>query len=149
MPYNPPGKINYMNERGSATGCRAIVFTSADDLNTFFEQNSGLLVVEIKPLPTSALLCLYTQALGDEELEDFREFNYLVREHMDKKRAERDEQKAKNEEAKLKAEAEAKRLAELGRKCENNHKGLNRAMLKAAQKEEKLLEIANADSDPQ
>ena len=124
-----PGWVNFVDERGSHTGCKAALFTSVTDLNQFCESHRGLLFAHVSPRPDGTIFALYTRMLTQEDQdllnlqqadwEAFRAKKRKERDAADAKRLEAEEQAMKDAEAKRQ---EIERLVEVGRKCEHNHK---------------------------
>jgi hypothetical protein len=120
---NRPGHIQFDRGEGQMyTGCKYTGFDDVSLMNTFFEVNPGYLVVDISPLPNGQVYVLYTSVLTADQMSDLQEWGRQVDQFMSERKAARDEAKNSAEAAALKAEAERARLAELGRKCEQNHK---------------------------
>ena len=130
-----PGKINLAGEiPGTYTGCQAIEFTGSpmavdgeiidgtpvEQMNKYFAKLNNRLVTSILPTPRGSLIVLYTLFLSDEQLKWFKESSELVHAEMEKRSQARKEHEAKAEVARIEAEAEQKRLAEVGKKYEQH-----------------------------
>jgi hypothetical protein len=136
-----PGKINFANERGHFSGCRAITFFGKtlveldEEVNKYFEANSNRLVVEIAPMPSPdgyAVQYVFTKVMTNQEIQEFDELNREVKQLIANRRdaeakaaddaAER--QRESEKKAKLEAIAkdkERKVWEEKGRRCDKNH----------------------------
>lgn len=120
---NRPGHIQFDRGEGQMyTGCKLETFPSPGALNHFFETHPGYLVVDVKPLDDGTVYALFTSVLTTEQMQDLQEWGRQVDQFMAERKAARDEAKNSAEAAAHKAEAERARLAELGRKCEQNHR---------------------------
>jgi hypothetical protein len=120
-----PGQMAYANKGGEYFhGCRVAKFKDVNELNQFFlPGNPGHLMLVGELVPASdGILCVFTSALSEEEKEDVADFSREKHAFLAEKKRKRLEEKARAEEDKLRQEAEEKRLAEVGRKCEHNHK---------------------------
>lgn len=119
------GKVSFASERGHFPESKALSFNSVDDLNKWFEQNPGFLVVELlamKGLMGDSLVAIITKQLSDpEELAAFEARSQFVNEQMAKWKEERDAAKEAEVKRKETEERERIRLVNLGRKCEENH----------------------------
>lgn len=116
-----PGSIAYAAKHGHYAGCKMEVFESTTDLNKFFEENKGFLVVDIIPRANGQLVVLYNKALNDEEMEMLTQYQSDWEEFREQKMASRREADALEKAAEKKLETEKLELQELGRKCRDNH----------------------------
>lgn len=123
-PKNPnPGKMNFVSERGHFSGCKVVELAdNASALNAYFNENPGLLVVEMihKPATDSVLLVL-SKVLTDEEVQDMNDYATAARELADKRKAVREAAQAEQAVKDAAAAAEEKELIALGRRCRENH----------------------------
>ncbi len=132
-----PGPINIVNDHGGYHGCKAIIFQGKrpqDDMEAFFEENKGLLVVDVR-FDLGSILCFYNKVVSDEEMAEFNLTQSAVQEVLAKRADERAEARRLLEEKLEKSNVEAaealkikdveiKRLLEVGRKCEQHHASL-------------------------
>lgn len=137
-----PGAINYANQRGHFHGTAAGVFISAegniaDQMNKFFKEHPGLLVVDIIPLNGAEVLVLFTNVLDAQELQEFNEVSAEVEELRRKRREARQAAEAKALEAGQAAakQAEADKaknrereleLIKQGERCRKHHAHLDK-----------------------
>jgi hypothetical protein len=122
-----PGKIPFASERGHFPGCLAVEWTNTTEMNKWFEEHPGLLMVETLMNPaTGHLVGIIAKQMTAEDLAEFEEFNRA----WEGKRIERQQQKEAAEfarqEAEEKQKKEEQRLIALGKSCENNHGGLTK-----------------------
>lgn len=127
-----PGHIRYSCHRdgGSYSGCKLERFISEtgpketvhaiDKCNAFFAANENLSVMDMW-VHEHEVVVLYTNFMDEEELEDFNMAAEELRGLMEKRREERRKAKLESLEGAEKDAAEQKRLAEVGKKCEQNH----------------------------
>lgn len=117
-----PGHMAFANKGGEYFhGCRVAQFANITDLNKFFlpgKKGHLKLVGELIPAHDGSIICVYTNKLSRDDLEDVEEFNREMHSFFEKKREDRNEQRRKEQEKELKAAEEQKRLAEVGRKYE-------------------------------
>jgi len=141
-----PGKIG-VDRSGNMSGCRSKVFVAmtfeaaSEAMNTFFEDNPGLLSTEIQPIsgevrePGRHLLVgfhlLYTKYTSEEEMKAYNRVELKVQELLQAEDAQAAKNKALQEallaknqkeasEKAKKEEREKNRLADLGRVHERN-----------------------------
>jgi hypothetical protein len=114
-----PGHMAFANKGGEYFhGCRVAKFRTVQDLNEFFlPGNAGhlKLVAEIIPAP-DGLIVVFNNKLSAEDMEDIEEFSRNQNQYFAEKREKRRLEKLVEEEDKLKAQAEEKSMAEIGRK---------------------------------
>lgn len=116
-----PGAINVAgNMQGSYSGCKLILLSTVQEVNTFFENNPNALLVKLEPF-NGGIYVLYTKFLTDEELQDFDEFNAEVEHMMRERRAKRAEAKEAEVKKLQTIEEEKERLAVVGKRCIENH----------------------------
>jgi len=127
-----PGHIRYSCHRdgGSYSGSLLKRFISetgyegsvhaVDACNAFFAAHENLTVLDMW-VHEHEVVALYTNFMDAEELEDFNDAAEELRGIMARKREERARAKLDAASEEEKVRAEAKRLQEVGRKCEQNH----------------------------
>lgn len=128
-----PGHIRYacMRDGGSYSGCKLAAFSGAngvhavDKCNEFFEGNENLTVMDMW-YENNEVVVLYTNFMDPEEKADFDDAAEELRGIMQRKREERRKAQMDTATAEEKESKEAKRLQEVGRKCEANHGKLAR-----------------------
>ncbi len=126
---NRPGHISFDRGNGdSYTGCKLEEFDSIAAVNEFFEQNTGYLVVDIKPISSYLIFVTYTSVLTVDQMSDLQEWGKQMDSFMAERRAMREASKQSQRSAAETAAAEDARLRELGRKCEQNHPKTERRM---------------------
>ncbi len=128
-----PGRINTAGAMsGHYSRCKAVRLqahpcvadvpcsTGVDEaFNAWAEENKGFLVVDMRPLADGSLLVLYTSLLTEVQLRVLTKFG----EEINQRVREEEARMAEAQEAvAAKREAENKRLIELGKRCEQNHK---------------------------
>jgi beta-galactosidase GanA len=119
-----PGHINVANQYGHFSGCKAVTFSNSEKFNAFFteEENQSLLVVDVRNDAQGNIVALYTCVMDADDMDFMKERAHFINEHMEKWKEERNRERAQGEEQEALNKKELARLAELGRKCEQNHK---------------------------
>lgn len=128
---------------GHFSGCLAVEFTQvggglsvAEQLNAYADSYPGRVLTHMQPLSSGGLLCFFTYLLDEDELWVMKERADAIEKYVEEKR----EEKYSSERAQLEAEKEAAeettRLADVGRKCEHNH----RKDMKLGENVDELLE---------
>ena len=125
-----PGDMAFAHERGHFPGVAVMhlmwclpgdtTVTVDARLNEWAKANPMFIVIEVLTT-SSGVLVFYTRQVTAEEEADLNEVAREVDALMQKRRAERAEAAAKAQEAKDNEERETARLAELGKRCEQNH----------------------------
>ncbi len=119
---NYPGHMAFANKGGEYFhGCRIGHFKDIAALNEFFAPGSVghlKLVAEILPQNDGTVLCVYTNKLSHEDMEDVEEFNRNMHSYFEEKREKRKNERLAAEQKREDEAKEAKRLAEVGRKYE-------------------------------
>lgn len=125
-----PGNINVGGGffEGHYPGNRLKIFTALDsvknledEINKFFEMSLGLVVTGIWAL-SYGIAVLYTCLMSAEEVEGIQKFSSEVRAKLDEVKRKKAELAAEEFKRQQDAEKEKSRLAEIGRRCEENHK---------------------------
>ena len=103
----------FINIGGQFTGhyskCKSVVL-GADSVDFFFEQNQGMLIVNMLALTDGRVLVTYTKTLDEEEIEVLQEFGNELMEKVEQRRA---AAQASIEAAAAEKEAKAKEDREL------------------------------------
>ena len=118
-----PGDMAFAHDRGHFPGVAVKMFPAAgaaDGMNEWAKANPMFVVIEVLVTGPSVLV-FYTRQVSPEEENDLNEVAREVDALMQKRRAERAEAATKTAELAKAAEREQVRLAELGRRCEENH----------------------------
>lgn len=119
------GKINIAHSRGVYSGVKLERFSEWEDLNRFFEKfgGQGVVMTELPQVDpkTGEILVFISKNYSDEEIAELNEISNLISAEMEKRKALRAENEAKIEAERIRQQVEAKRLQEVGRKCESNH----------------------------
>ncbi len=117
-----PGHMAFATKGGEYFhGCRIAHFKNTKALNEFFlPGNAGhlKLVGDIIPQTDGSLLCVYTNKLSMDDMEDVDEFNRTQHEFFQAKKTKRLQERQEKEEKKAKEVLEQIRLAEVGKKYE-------------------------------
>lgn len=124
-----PGKLYRSGEvAGHYFGCKAKLFIKYgggpevdDQLNKWAEENDLKYIVVEMQYSYDALLILYTQRLDEEDQQVLRDHGDEIARVVQEKRDERRKAKEEAEAALLKTMQEERELAELGRRCKENH----------------------------
>ncbi len=125
-----PGKMAMADVRGTYSGCTVQVFSSpeaaglASQINTYFAENPGLLVVDVRywssPGASHAALT-FTAQVSESYIEDLNIAQAKVDEFMTELKLKKAEELHANMTAEELRIEENKRLAQVGRQCEQNH----------------------------
>ncbi len=107
-------------------------------MNDYFKENKGRLVVSVTYAGadldgTSKFLVAFTKTVSEKESAWLSRYGQKVREEMAKETDEQEEMDRKNQAEQLRQDAEARRLAQVGKTCEAHHAPLveeNRALKK-------------------
>lgn len=118
------GKLNFMLMNGRASECAVKLFIGSypdKQLNEWGAANPNCVIVHMEG-NESYIRIGYTLVLDEQEIQDRQEVAFIVEQELQKLRAQRAAAKQSEDDARAKAEAERNRLADVGRKCESNHK---------------------------
>lgn len=139
-----PGNVNLAFSPENYTGCKPIVFRRqwwafwkpdpATQMNAYFQAHKGQLLVHVQPLYDGSILTFHTCSLSADELHVLETRANVVREEVERRlkqeQDDREAQEAKELAAKQEAEETAKKelerlrmLAKKGESCEKNHGG--------------------------
>lgn len=123
LDVSTPGHLYVATKEGHFIGAKAVTFAGASDLNAFFEKTAGQVIISLEPMSDGTVFCVYTSTMSDDDRELLTTraevIAELTAERTQAKRAELEAQQA----AEAAEEAELKRLAGIGAKCEKVHKG--------------------------
>jgi len=118
------GPIAFADTRGYFSGCTVVPFTDEKDMNRWFENNLGFMLVNVVTMATpegTTLLGIVSPIHTPEEITEMQEIQAEVQAALEKRRAQREKDRQEREKAEKAAEIEEKRLAGVGRACEQNH----------------------------
>ncbi len=125
------GNIAIDKDEGKFSGCLMKVFEQERDMNEFFRDTAGIMLVDWRPGPNGEIFAIITNTLTDAQLKVITTrgeiIESMVREEMEK-------EEAANKASVEALEAEEKQLrelAKLGEHCTKNHGGAFKALRKA------------------
>jgi len=120
-----PGKVKFTGDvRGHYSGCIVEEFSSphvAQQMNAYSEAHPERLIVNITPI-MGGVLVAYTVTIDADQQWVLDQRAEAVQAEVQKRVDERNANARKERELKEKMEAEQRRLANVGLKCERNHK---------------------------
>ena len=114
------GPIAFADTRGYFSGCTVVPFTDEKDMTRWFENNLGFMLVNLVEFD-GHLLGVVSPIHTPEEIQEMNELQAELQASLEKKRAQREKDRQEREKAEKAAEIEEKRLAGVGRACEQNH----------------------------
>ncbi len=116
-----PGNVVLAAKDSNFSGVLFKEFENVEEINKFFTDNAGLILIEWKPRIAHGITCAITNTLDDEEREIFMEASKLLHGKMDELREER---RVRKEAERKAVDDEYERLTKLaakGEHCEKNH----------------------------
>ena len=141
----PLGSVNFVTGRENFTGVGFRYFDNPEALEAFSTENPGVLVLQATPAGGDRILASLTRQLTAEQSAELAEIQREVGQALLSKNAAREKAAKELEVERGKAELELKRLVEVGRQCENHHKGIldeNRTLRDENKKLKKRVENA-------
>ncbi len=115
------GHINFESANGVIqSGCRAVVFDSAEAMNSYFEEHNGIFAAQIFPME-GKLVALCNRTLDEDDQLVLSDYHEEVRKKVAELKEGREKAKLDEENALKDRVAELERLQEIGKKCEHNH----------------------------
>lgn len=119
-PRSVLGKVNYATERDRFSNVKMVSFESPDELNAWFADNPGHLLLDWKT-DSDYILALIARILTPSEQVELEVDANLLAEMRQKRIEEKEAAEWEAEAARLAGERERAELIEAGRKCREHH----------------------------
>ncbi len=100
---------------------KAVTFDSPDEMNGYFEENKGLIVVMTSILADGSIVCLLAKGMSDVEIQELQEYQADLDRLREARWADRRKAETEQKIAEEKRLQDERDLQLLGRKCRENH----------------------------